>query len=84
MEAPRLPVLQKIGSFFRRQIGAETGLRGRHLCGLCGEPTDPGRRQWSPSRQRYIDDECIPAYIRNLGAVAVREWLEGTFGKRRI
>ena len=74
-----IPVIRKIGSYFRRQVGTE--LTGKHLCGLCGEPTDPTRRQWSPDRHAFIDDECIPAYIRNLGPVSVREWLDGTFGK---
>ena len=76
-----IPVIRKIGSYFRRQVGADTGLRGRHLCGLCGEPTDPSRRRWSPDRHAYIDDECIPAFVRNLGDHSVRKWLDGTFGK---
>lgn len=78
-----IPVIRKIGSYFRKRIGAETGLAGRHLCGLCGEPTDPARRRWSSDRQSYVDEECIPAYIRNLGPFSVQQWLDGDFEKPR-
>lgn len=76
-----IPVIRKIGSYFRRRIGAETGLTGRHLCGLCGEPTDPSRRRWSSIQRAYLDDECIPPYVRNLGPPAVQHWLDYGFVK---
>ncbi len=76
-----IPVIRRIGSYFRKRIGAETGLSGRHLCGLCGEPTDPARRKWSAQRQRFIDSECIPAYVRKRGPVAVQSWLDGNVYK---
>ena len=71
-----IPVIRKIGSYFRRQIGAETGLAGRHRCGLCNEPTDPSSRPWSPHRERFVDNECIPAIVRAAGPGAVLHWLE--------
>lgn len=71
-----IPVIRKIGSYFRKQIGTETGLRGPHKCGLCGEATDPGAREWSPYLRRFVDSNCVPAIVRAHGIPAVSYWLE--------
>ncbi len=71
-----IPVIRKIGSYFRRKVGADTGLSGPHLCGLCGRPTDPNSRQWSAHRRAYIDTQCIPSIVRAHGESVLSEWLE--------
>ena len=52
-----IPVIRKIGSYFRKQVAAKTVPDGPYLCGLCGQPTDPSSRKWSRHRRAFIDDE---------------------------
>jgi len=74
-----IPVIRKIGSYFRKRIGAEAELAGPHLCGVCETPTDPKNRHWSSDKKAFIDTECIPAYVRKCGRIAVSKWLDGEF-----
>jgi len=68
------PTLRKIGSYFRKQVGAD--LTGPHPCGMCAGPTHRDRREWSSNLHSYVDIECIPAIVRRRGPSAVRHWLE--------
>lgn len=68
------PTIRKIGSYFRKQIGAD--LAGPHVCGLCGGATNRDLREWSPHLRAYVDFECIPAIVRRRGPTARRHWLE--------
>lgn len=73
------PVLSMIGGFFRKMIGSDAGaadLRGRHPCALCGEPTDPAAREWSPHLRAYVDAECVPSVVRSRGERALAHWLD--------
>lgn len=69
-----IPGIRKIGSYFRKQIGAE--LTGRHRCAFCDEPTDPTDREWSPYLRRYLDRGCIPAIVTGRGPSSISHWLE--------
>lgn len=71
-----IPVIRKIGSYFRKQVAAKTVPDGPYLCGLCGQPTDPSSRKWSRHRRAFIDDECIPSIVVARGTMAVIHWLD--------
>lgn len=77
--APRETVFGMIGRHFRTFILSRDPMalsRRASICGMCQEPTEPGRRRWAPAFRSYVDNECIPAIVRRRGEAAIVDWLE--------